>query len=820
MSFRRTLTALLSTTIIASAAWTYAQATRTGVRSAAVEDVLPAEDCILFWSYDGIAGKESDWEKTAFYDSMVASGFVESIESYVRGMLEAQGVKDSEIEKAIRDLVDHVIQYGGGIAVYPNSNNLENPPEMVAAIGNGEEFGEKFQKLLALDAAQGGSNEIEEDGDRYVFVIEDLELNAWFEDGVLLISGPSEFADAIAGRMQTSDSMAREHKLYPAVEGKLGRGFLDTAALLAKLDEGVGPHPRTGVRMTQIADDLGVAGLQGVSYAIGLNGAAIEGETTVSIDPENRGIFDDLFASKLTLDDLPSLPTNVTAFSFARCDLPKLYDNLMGRARTVAGRLGEIDDFEEGLADAEKELGMPLRNLVAGFGDVVGIYDQSDAGMLAPPIVIAVSVRDRDMVRDTYKSLIERTDGDRPEEVVVQFVEEDTYDRVTISTGTPVSVSLGVNDEWAVIGMTPSYFSGFFDRYDDKVVGWKPDAETLQRRPELSGEFLSVNYVDTATTWTTGLNAMPMLFGIVGNATGTPAPLPRLPRSRNITRPMFPNVSVTVETETGAQSRSSMSAFPLPTTTSGGALASPLMLGVGAALVLPAIQQARSAARNAQSKNNLKQLALAMHNYHSVYNHFPAGTVESSAEKPEDRLSWITELTPYMEMNAVHDALNREEAWNSDTNIEAALRANTMVLQNPNMVSVLSDEGLMSTAYVGCAGVGKDAAKLPVDNPKAGMFGYDRATRLRDITDGTSNSLMIGEVSGNAGAWTAGGKPTLREFTEKPYINGPDGFGGSFPGGSNFALGDGSVRMISDTVDPSVAEALMTISGGEVVDDF
>ena len=70
--------------------------------------------------------------------------------------------------------------------------------------------------------------------------------------------------------------------------------------------------------------------------------------------------------------------------------------------------------------------------------------------------------------------------------------------------------------------------------------------------------------------------------------------------------------------------------------------------------------------------------------------------------------------------------------------------------------------------------------------------------------------------------WAAGGPSTIRAFTAKPYINGPDGIGGPWNGGAgcNMLMGDGSVRFISKSIDPGVMEALSTISGGEVIGDF
>jgi prepilin-type processing-associated H-X9-DG protein len=88
------------------------------------------------------------------------------------------------------------------------------------------------------------------------------------------------------------------------------------------------------------------------------------------------------------------------------------------------------------------------------------------------------------------------------------------------------------------------------------------------------------------------------------------------------------------------------------------------------------------------------------------------------------------------------------------------------------------------------------------------------------VTDGFSNTIGVTEASQGYGSWGAGGKSTLRSLTRKPYINGPDGIGSPFPGGLNVLMLDGSVRFLSENIDPEVMEALVTIHGGEVIGDF
>ncbi|MCH2200623.1 MAG: DUF1559 domain-containing protein, partial [Fuerstiella sp.] len=138
------------------------------------------------------------------------------------------------------------------------------------------------------------------------------------------------------------------------------------------------------------------------------------------------------------------------------------------------------------------------------------------------------------------------------------------------------------------------------------------------------------------------------------------------------------------------------------------------------------------------------------------------------------------------------------------------------VYRNPSMPRDESPAGDLD--YLGVAGIGPNAASLKNHDPNAGIFGYNRRTRIRDITDGTSHTMMIAD-SVKPNPYTQG-HLTIRGFSEKPYINGPDGIGSSHSGGMQAAFADGSVRFISESIDPTVLEALATKAGGEVVGQF
>lgn len=278
------------------------------------------------------------------------------------------------------------------------------------------------------------------------------------------------------------------------------------------------------------------------------------------------------------------------------------------------------------------------------------------------------------------------------------------------------------------------------------------------------------------------------------------------------------------------------------------------IIGVLIALLLPAVQSAREAARRAQCSNNLKQLGLACHNYHDVHKQFPPGflrgTSTSAAADLRECWGWHVFLMPFIEQTALYDLLSPAQ-YRLD---QVCAKLNPAV---PNPVAALQTrvEGFIcpSDANDGIAhadrhfggGEGTAAAGLgnwrpgltnyvgnrgvrdrPRDAPDDcwGIFHYDSRVGISRITDGTSNTIMIGERDSRrcrAGSWIGvrqpndhGGRSIWYNLAHgRTVINAPlavyawnndkgcgEGFSSMHPGGAQFALCDGSVRFISETV--------------------
>ncbi len=231
------------------------------------------------------------------------------------------------------------------------------------------------------------------------------------------------------------------------------------------------------------------------------------------------------------------------------------------------------------------------------------------------------------------------------------------------------------------------------------------------------------------------------------------------------------------------------------------------VIGVLIALLLPATQSAREAARRAQCSNNLKQIALALHNYHDTYKQFPPAVIGPSNVPRERQFSWLVAILPFMEQSSLYQNLRLDLPWDHPQNA-ALLQICPSAYQCPSDVSPLAtQEGYLRTSYVAIT----DADSSDRSGTMRGIIGFDKGLGLDEITDNTSNTIIVAEVC-DGGPWFAGGAATARSIDDwiekKTWSN--------HPGGGNVALADGSVRFISSAISAKTLRELATAQGGEV----
>ena len=294
------------------------------------------------------------------------------------------------------------------------------------------------------------------------------------------------------------------------------------------------------------------------------------------------------------------------------------------------------------------------------------------------------------------------------------------------------------------------------------------------------------------------------------------------------------------------------------------------IIAVLIALLLPAVQQAREAARRTQCKNNLKQIGLALHNYHDVHRGFPPGQVING----HGPTTWVF-LLPFADQGPLYNNLtfNGSSLFylagtpSTTPNNHAVLNGVKIpymicpssplpeVIAHSNGNSVLQGSYLLLEGAIGINQVQDDATNgIRSDG---GMFLRNRTVGFRDMTDGSSNVVMIGEASGwgrnstsgaqvdiradhGQGSWmgaarSSGGTDTRCFNTAtvryaigetNSTLSGVDGNGCNTPmqsahtGGSHALMGDGTVRFLSASMNFDTLRYLVGRSDGNVVGEF
>ncbi|UUO08402.1 DUF1559 domain-containing protein [Blastopirellula sp. J2-11] len=288
------------------------------------------------------------------------------------------------------------------------------------------------------------------------------------------------------------------------------------------------------------------------------------------------------------------------------------------------------------------------------------------------------------------------------------------------------------------------------------------------------------------------------------------------------------------------------------------------IIGVLIALLLPAVQQAREAARRMTCGNNMKQLGLGLHNYHDTYRRLPITqeTVTESSGQKRALASWSRAILPFIEQGNIADAwdetVNYGKAPNAQLNQTpiSAFKCPTSPAEEVGTWAVTGDyDNDLAADEPYLAGICEYSASSQVYDGTthlAGMMNYQDpvSVRFRDVTDGLSNTFMLGEACGGPKDydgkrqylvgedqkdrfhhWAGQNRISFRRFSS----DGLTQYGGNclincradgsnmyswHPGGAHATLGDASVRFVGETTDVNILENLVQLQDGNVVGEY
>ena len=551
-----------------------------------------------------------------------------------------------------------------------------------------------------------------------------------------------------------------------------------------------------------VLEASGLLDVKQIASVTGLDAVGFADKTVLETSETPAGILALLPEKPLSITDLKGIPAKTDQAHVIRFDLENLVEEILAIADQVSPTARQQFDLIS--LQGEGILGFSVKeDLLKAFGDVWCIYVPTDETYESSentklPIVVTASVQDQKKLNKVQEGIIRVIKQLLPQFApqlnltIEEFnVAESTGYQIHLNNEeVPVTPSWVITKDQFVLGLTPqlvtSHFAASKDRTtlannEDVKKAFKRDPKTIMLsyrdpKPEFQMLFKIVE------------KSSPMMTGFLQQL-GIEFSLPPLPPITDIEPHLAPSVATMARMPNGWRMESHGVVTSLTAAT-------PATVGILTALLLPAVQQGREAGRRTESKNNLKQIGLAMFNYESTYGHFPERVVLDKKDKP--LLSWRIKLLPFLGEQALYEEFHLDEAWDSEHN-------KALIDRMPSTFSSPNDPDL--------AKQGKTRYLIP--KGEGFLFDSKEGPTLASVSDGTSSTIMIVEAQPeHAVIWT---QPDDLDIDLDKILA---GLKGSRWGGFYAAFADGAVRFIMDDIDAKVLKALFTKSGGEEIGNF
>lgn len=554
-----------------------------------------------------------------------------------------------------------------------------------------------------------------------------------------------------------------------------------------------------------ILDRLGADQLKGISSVTGLEKTHCVTRTWIELGAERSGLLDIIEAKTLTADDLAPIPADATIAMAIKLDVAQTIQRIVALVAQFEPQAGA--EFEREMAQAEISLGFHVINdLAKSVGDRWCLFQSpGQGGPLFTGWTAVVSVRDSNKLKDVAKKIaaLARQEVEQipqgaqfRQTVTVEEVAvggETMYFMNSIGMAIPFAPAWCVTDNELIVSLYPQGITEYFLQRG-KTARF---AELPQVKARLAENPLSLTYYDSKvifdSVYPLALMGATMMFGELQRE-GINLNINSVPPASSISRHMQP-ASASIRFAADGIEMYSSRTLPIALE-SFQALALPMLFFVGVSrpnIIGPAavgVLAPRRARENAAT-NNLKQLGLAMHNYHDTFNRMPGGGLD---EKGKAKLSWRVHLLPFLEQAALYNQFNMDEPWDSETN-KPLIDRMPAVFKAPGSEAKAGLTNYVALRHENAVITGKEGK------------------RFADIVDGTSNTLMVVEADDKqAVTWT---KPDDLDFDpKKPHT----GLGTLRNGQFLVLFCDGSVRFISSKITADMLNRLVDRQDGKPID--
>ncbi|MBN1394717.1 MAG: DUF1559 domain-containing protein [Pirellulales bacterium] len=564
--------------------------------------------------------------------------------------------------------------------------------------------------------------------------------------------------------------------------------------------------PAAGPQAAKFVEVLGFGNVEALETVAGLDEKGFVAKSLWRIDGEPQGVFRLANAAPLTPDDLALVPADATCAAALKLDPAGFFDLIRQTVERIDPNAKAVMDAQ--IAQTEMMLGLKLRqDVLEPLGDTWCLFDSPGEGGAISGLTLVSRLKDPRRAVAAHEKLIQISmamlNARRPQEEDVEIADffsaggttrlyatEFKGRKIYIFDGgmfgPPCTPAWCFTDKELVASLNPQGVKGYLSRGGD--------FKSLAQVPEVAELFadgagpLRFAYCNTQRMFDV-FYPIALIYGKYAMSalrmSGVELDVSIFPSAQAIRPHIRPSVVSSRRIPLGIEivERRTM---PGPSVSTA--------LPAAVAALLPAVQSARQAARMTHSKNNVKQIGLAMLNYAAANRAFPPAYTVDKDGKP--LLSWRVLILPYLESNNLITEFHLDEPWDSEHN-KKLIEKMPECYKSPT--SKVADQG--KTNYLTVRG---ERTIFPGKDP----------TGFAQIRDGTSNTIMTVEVSDDkAVIWT---KPDDFEYDEKDPIKGLIGL---WPDGFHAGLADGSVFFIRSSIDRKVLRLLFIRDDGEFIPD-
>jgi len=566
--------------------------------------------------------------------------------------------------------------------------------------------------------------------------------------------------------------------------------LLNAKAIIGKIAD------QRGEKAASVVETLGLTKITAFGSVNGLDADGYVSKTLLGVQGEPGGILTILKQEPLTAEDLAPLPKDAILAGALRMDVDAAWQK--GLEIAAAIEPAGTKQFQDRLSMIETQLGFKFQeDLLKPLGGLWCVAAAPAQGPLPlPRVLVVVRVRDGKRLAATHEKLVNLAGaalanapagrGPAPKINRQQLGGREIFSLQLPQPGVPFMPSWCLTDKEIVLSLSPQAVQGY--------LAQGAGAGSLAELPEVA-ELLKSDappfalvYQDTPSMVRGSYPMLQMyatMFAPQLKQQGIDFDPTVLPSADAIVKHLRPSTFAAGWSKVGLQTTNRQ-------TVPGEGVLNPSSGGIMIALLLPAVQAAREAARRSQSTNNLKQIGLALHIYHDANKTFPPAYTTDKDGKPG--LSWRVLILPYIEQGDLFKQFHLDEPWDSEHNKPLVAKI-PQTFVSPNYSGPRG-----RTNYLGIGG-------------EKGLFGSKDGVSIAKILDGTSNTVAVVEANNQSAVeWT------------RPDVFVPDtanpakGLTGLRPGGFNALMADGSVRFLSEKLVPQTLKAMFTYNGGEAVD--